>query len=152
MRKVWMASAVLTTFALSILLFESTSCNKTTAQQTVIRDTIVVRDTVIPATCDIRGTYYATGTSVTGASSSSNYILKDNNFVVSSATSSATSPTVTFGGYRNTCDSVFLSLYSTSNSCYYLLKGKLINNGKTVSGTFQNLTTTSDYGTFIMSR
>ncbi|HZG25911.1 MAG TPA: hypothetical protein VEZ17_15085 [Chitinophagaceae bacterium] len=78
------------------------------------------------------------------------YQLQDNNFAVGTIT--PTGNAVTFGGYRNTCDSVFISSYFTSNSNYYLLKGKLLNSGTTITGTYNNLTTTSDFGTFSISK
>lgn len=133
-----MASIALTTFALSIALFQMTSCKKASAQPNS------------PTTCDVKGIYSGTNLASTGASSTIAYNLQDNNFAVGSLTTA--DPAVTFGGYRNTCDSVFLSVYYTGNSCYYLLEGKLSNSGTTISGTFKNLTITSDYGTFTMSK
>jgi hypothetical protein len=86
-------------------------------------------------TCDVKGTYTGNNLASTGASSSITYKLQDNNFAIGSVT--PTGPAVTFGGYRNTCDSVILSVYYTGNSSYYLLQGKLSNNGLTISGTFK---------------
>lgn len=134
-----MASIALTTFAMSIAVFQMTSCKKTEAQPNPP-----------VTTCDVRGTYSGTNLSSTGVSSTLTYKLQDNNFAVGSATSEGSA--VTFGGYRNTCDSVFLSVYFTTNSSYYLLEGKLLNNGTTISGTFKNLTITSDHGTFTISK
>jgi hypothetical protein len=105
-----------------------------------------------PATpvCDVKGTYSGTNLASTGASSTLTYKLQDNNFAVGSVT--PTGAAVTFGGYRNTCDSVILSVYYAGNSSYYLLQGKLLNNGTTISGSFKNLTTPSDFGTFSISK
>jgi len=100
-------------------------------------------------TCDVKGTYTGTGFASTGGSSPLTYKLQDNNFAIGTVT--PTGAAVTFGGYRNTCDSVILSVYYTSNSSYYLLQGKLSNNGLTISGTFKNLTT-SEFGTFTISK
>jgi hypothetical protein len=100
--------------------------------------------------CDVRGTYSGTNLASTGASSTLTYKLQDNNFAVGSVT--PTGAAVTFGGYRNTCDSVILSVYYAGNSSYYLLQGKLLNNGATISGSFKNLTTPSDFGTFSISK
>lgn len=107
-------------------------------------------DTTTPPiiVCDVRGTYSGMNTASTGATSTIAYKLQDNNFAVGSLT--PTSAAITFGGYRNTCDSVVLSVYYTSNSSYYLLQGKLTAN--TIAGTFKNLTTPSDFGTFTMSK
>ena len=102
-------------------------------------------------TCDIRGTYSGTNHSTPeDISSTLTYTFKDNNFAVGSVT--PTGPGVTFGGYRNTCDSVFISVHYSGNDSYYLLEGKLTNNGNTIIGTFKNLTITSDYGTFSISK
>ena len=106
--------------------------------------------TPVTTTCDVKGTYSGTNLASTGASSAITYKLQDNNFAVGSVTPTGTP--VTFGGYRNTCDSVILSVYYTTNSSYYLLQGKLSNNGTTISGTFKNLTMTSDFGTFTISK
>ena len=100
--------------------------------------------------CNVQGTYTGTNTASTGGTSSTTYKLKENNFIVGSSTPEG--PAVTFGGYRNTCDSVIFSVFYTGNSSYYLLKGKLSNNRNTIAGSFQNLTTPSDFGTFTMSK
>jgi hypothetical protein len=107
-------------------------------------------DITPPATCDVRGTYTGTNLSSTGVSSSATYKLQDNNFALGSVTPNGAG--VTFGGYRNTCDSVILSVYYSSNTSYYLLQGKLSNNRTTISGTFKNLTNTADFGTFTLSK
>ena len=80
-------------------------------------------------TCDVRGTYSCTNLASTGTASTLTYKLQDNNFAVGSVT--PTGATSTFGGYRNTCDSVILSVYYAGNNSYYLLQGKLSNNGAT---------------------
>ena len=106
-------------------------------------------DSPPPPTCDVRGTY--AGTSNNGTINSNlAYVLKENNFAVGSVTVGGA--TTTYGGYRNTCDSVILSVYYTSNSNYYLLSGKLSADKKTISGNFQNLTNTSDHGTFSLTK
>jgi hypothetical protein len=38
------------------------------------------------------------------------------------------------------------------NSSYYLLSGRLTNNSATISGTFINASSPTDYGTFTMSK
>ena len=130
-----MGSIVLTVFSASILLFQMSSCKKTNAQTQV---------------CDVRGFYSGTNVSDKGVSSVLTYDLRDNNFAVG-GTAAGSAP-VTFGGYRNTCDSVILSVYYTGNSNYYLLQGKLLNNKTTISGTFKNLTNPLDFGTFSISK
>jgi hypothetical protein len=59
--------------------------------------------------CDVRGTYAGNATASGGGSSPMVYQLSDNNFAVGSVTVGGT-PT-TFGGYRNSCDSVIISSY-----------------------------------------
>ncbi len=135
MKKNFMGSIALATFVLTIVLFQMTGCKKDTVQATT-------------ATCDVRGTYTGSNLSSTGATSPIIYTLQDNNFAVGRTTSGSVA--VTFGGYKNTCDSVILSVYYTGNSSYYLLQGKLT--GTTISGTFKNLTTVSDYGTFSITK
>src|SRR5947207_1393530 len=114
------------------LFFFLYSCKKSTTSST-------------PSVCDVRGTYSGTSMASTGATSTQTYKLQDNNFAVGSVT--PTGAAVTFGGYRNTCDSVILSVYYTGNSSYYLLQGRLLNGGATITGTFKNLTTPTDFGT-----
>ena len=103
-----------------------------------------------PTTCDVKGTYTGTATSVAGNSSPGVYKLQDNNFVIGSVPPNTNG--VTFGGYRNTCDSVIMSLYYNANNSYYLIQGRLSNNGNTISGSFKNLTIPSDNGTFTVSK
>jgi hypothetical protein len=103
-----------------------------------------------PTVCDVKALYAGTATSSTGTNATMVYQLKDNNFAVSYV--SVGGAAVTFGGYRNTCDSVIISSYYTGNSNYYLLKG-ILNASKTViSGTFQNQTNTLDFGTFSITK
>ena len=139
MKKLLLGSIILTLFAVSISIFQITSCVKSDAQSA-------------STVCDIKGIYSGTSHASTGASSILTYQFRDNNFAVGSVT--PTGSAVTFGGYRNTCDSIFLSVYYTSNSSYYLLKGKITNNGTstTINGTFNNLTDTTNFGTFSISK
>jgi hypothetical protein len=141
----------------SLFLANLGSCTKEeTIYQTIkdtvrIKDTIRIRDTTYyEAVCPLRGTYTGSGTSHLGNSSYSEYTFRDNNFVVGRDTAGGSF--VTWGGYRNTCDSVVMSLYYSTNSSYYLLKGKFSNNRNTITGTFNNLTTPSDFGTFTLSK
>ena len=100
--------------------------------------------------CDVKGTYAGTATASGGGSSPIAYQLRENNFAVGSVTVGG-QPT-TFGGYRNTCDSVIISSFYGGNNSYYLLKGILTNNRTVLSGTFSNLTTPGDFGTFTMNK
>jgi hypothetical protein len=113
--------------------------------------TNTIKDTVCPfQVCPIRGTYVGTSTATGGGSSTTIYTFEDNNLAVGKLTVGG--PGVTFGGYRNTCDSMIISVYYAGNSSYYLLKGKFSNNRNTITGTFNNLTTTSDFGTFTITK
>jgi hypothetical protein len=108
-------------------------------------------DIPTPATeCDVKGTYAGTVTASGGGSSPAVYSLRENNFTVGSVTIGGAA--TTFGGYRHTCDSVILSTWYNANTSYYLLKGAFSNNRTVISGTFQNLTTTSDFGTFTFTK
>src|SRR5438270_442126 len=101
--------------------------------------------------CDIKGFYVGTSSQTsTGNTSPAIYRLQDNNFVTGSAVLGG--PTTTYGGYSNTCDSVYLSVWYNYNNSYYLLKGKLLNNRTKISGSYQNLNTPTDYGTFTVDK
>ena len=122
------------------------SCTKT--------ETIVTPPTVcppVPVVCDVRGTYTGTAVASTGASVVESYRLQDNNFAVGALT--PTGPGVTFGGFRNTCDSIVISAFYPAGANYYLLKGKLSTTVPiTLTGTFNNLTVPTDFGTFAFTK
>jgi hypothetical protein len=136
MKKLLLSSFFLGIISLVIVFFQISSCQKTNVE------------TPTPV-CDVTGKY--TGTSIdNGKPSPMTYDLRTNDFAVGSA--APTDPAVSFGSYTNTCDSVIMTVYYTLNSDYYLLRGKLLNNKTTISGTFYNLTLLSDSGTFTISR
>ena len=122
------------------------SCTKT--------ETITTPPTVCPpvaVVCDVRGTYTGTATASTGATVVESYRLSDNNFAVGALT--PTGPGITFGGFRNSCDSIIISAYYNGGPAYYLLQGKLtISSSVTLSGTFKNLTAPTDFGTFVFTK
>jgi hypothetical protein len=105
---------------------------------------------VNPPVCDVKGIYTGTSTTSTGVTSPMTYRLEDNNFAIGTVTPK--SEDVTFGGYKNSCDSITLSVHYNTNRSYYLLKGRFLNNRATISGTYKNLTTPSDFGTFTISK
>ena len=148
MKKLLMGSIVLTMFSISVIIFQL-SCKKEASSQTNSVQT-GVSDQSQARVCDVKGVYVGSSTSHDGNSGPVVYRLQENNFAVSSLT--LESANVTFGGYRNTCDSVFISVYFTGNANYYLLKGRLRNSKTVLKGTFQNLTQTSDYGTFTLTK
>jgi hypothetical protein len=158
MKKVFPA---ILSFVVLILLFSSTfsitSCTKTNTiiehDTTIVRDTTTITDTL--AVCNVQGTYAGTataspGASTAGTSNSESYTLAADNLAIGYAGSSETP--VTFGGYTNTCDSVIISAYYLSNNDYYILKGALTSNQTVLSGTYQNLTNTTDFGTFSFTK
>jgi hypothetical protein len=137
MKKLFRQSIIVPTLLLTISIFQF-SCKK---------------ETIPPPeepTCNLSGTYIGTSTETNGEVHVMTYELRENNFAV--GRTAEMSDNVTFGGYKNTCDSIFLSVYYVTNKSYYLLKGKLSNNGTVISGTYNNLTTTSDAGTFNISK
>jgi hypothetical protein len=101
-------------------------------------------------TCNVNGTYAGTATPNSGYPSTMIYELRDNNFAVGTATIGGAG--VTFGGYDTDCDSIYLSTHYGGNNSYYLLSGKF-NSGRTViNGSFVNLTTPTDFGTFSITK
>ncbi|MES2850092.1 MAG: hypothetical protein V4685_13625 [Bacteroidota bacterium] len=130
---------------LAVALMTNSSCKKETVTVTVT-DTV----TVCPPVCKITGSYSGTSTPSVGPNSTLVYDFNDNNFTTGHEVVGG--PITTLGGYRNTCDSVFISSYYHGNNSYYLLEGKLLNGGNTISGSFTNLTTPTDFGTFTISK
>ena len=147
MKKLLMGSIVLTVFALSVLIFQI-SCKKEATAQT--NTSAGSTDQSVATVCDVKGVYYETVTDHYGNVGVAYYTLGKNNFVTAGPTVNGTNDT--WGGYSNTCDSVFIRVYYAYNNCYYFLKGKLKDHKTVVSGTFQNLTQTDNYGTFTMTK
>jgi hypothetical protein len=128
-----------TLFMASIILVAYMSCKKD--------------DTTTPTTdpvCIAKGSYVGTYTNQNNQSASFAYILGDNNFVTGGSTLAAT-PNA-FGGYSNTCDSLKMQTYNTINSSYYYFAGKFSANKVIVTGIYKNLTTTSEVGTFTLTK
>ena len=147
MKKLLMGSIVLTVFAISVLLFQL-SCKKEANSQTSVQAGST--DQSVARICDVKGVYYEQVQDQYGNTSAAYYKLGENNFISAGPTVDGTNDT--FGGYSNDCDSVFLRVYYEYNHCYYFLKGKLKNHKTVISGTFQNLTQTGNYGTFTMTK
>jgi len=99
--------------------------------------------------CDIKGTYFGTAVASTGGSTTEAYEFRANNFAVGTVTLGG--PGVTFGGYRNTCDSVIISSHYAANGDYYLLLGKFSSNRTILSGTYQDITS-GVHGTFTLTK
>lgn len=121
-----------------------TSCKKETITN-IVNDT-----TFYDAVCPIFGTYSGTNTPNVGNSASINYTFQEQNLIIGRV--AVGSPAVTFGGYKNTCDSVSFSVYYTTNSNYYIFKGKFSNNRNTIAGIYNNINVSADFGTFTISK
>ena len=117
------------------------SCEKTNEAEPVVE----------PPVCELRGEFRGTATSHAGNSSLSTYTFKEDNFVTGTDALSGNTAVV-WGGYRNTCDSVFISTYYQRHNAYFQLKARISNDGKRISGTFQSLTNAADYGTFTVDK
>ena len=135
------------------------SCTKTKTVTVIDTTVIHVHDTTTiidtPVVCDVRGTYVGTSTaspnaSTAGQSGPASYILQNDHLVVGTIPPSTAG--ISWGGYTNTCDSVYINVYYPVNQDYYLLKAVFTNNMTIMTGTFQNLTNTTDFGTFTMTK
>jgi len=95
--------------------------------------------------CDVKGTYSGTAVSSKGQYITEAYTLKENNFAVGTLTVGGKG--VTFGGYRNTCDSVIISAHYEGNDHYYILRGAFNKDRSFLSGTYKDLNS-GIHGTF----
>lgn len=141
MKKIFMASLALTTFAATITLFQMSSCKKADAEPTT---------PPCDPVCSVKGIYSGTFTNQNNFTGTFVHILKENNFTTGSATVNA-APTA-FGGYSNSCDSIKLNSWNSINDNYYYFEGKFSNNRTTITGIYKNLTTTSEVGTFTLQK
>lgn len=98
--------------------------------------------------CDVRGVYSGIYTNQFDQSGTVIYSLKEDNFTT--GVNYQEGPTVAFGGYSNTCDSVTMNYYNIINSSYYIFQGAFSVTKDTLSGSYQNLTTPSEIGTFFL--
>lgn len=99
--------------------------------------------------CTIAGAYTGTFTNA-GGGGVFTYVFKGNNYVEGSV--KPTDPVVTYGGYRNTCDSLFISSRYIANGHYYIFEGKFSNNRNTITGTYKNLSVANETGPFILNK
>lgn len=106
--------------------------------------------TTQPTPCDAKGSYSGTYTNYLNQSASMAYILTDDNFAKGAANLSS-SPTA-WGSYSNTCDSVKIRSWNSTNGNYYYFAGKFSNNRTTINGIYKNLTTTTETGTFTLTK
>lgn len=136
-------------------IFSSSGCTK---EGPTIHDTLTVykTDTLYKVdtvdydnVCPLRGLYVGTNTQSTGEVSNSIYTFYENHFAIGQETLNG--PATSWSGFRNTCDSVIMSVYYSRNKSYYVLKGKISPDKNTISGTYA----TSDgafHGVFTMSK
>lgn len=145
---------LIVTIAFSFV-FSSSGCKK---EGTTIHDTLTVYkidtlykvDTVdFDNTCPLRGLYVGTNTQSTGEQSNSIYTFKENHFAIGQETLNG--PATSWAGFRNTCDSVIMSVYYAGNKSYYVLKGKISTDKNTISGTYE-ISDGSAHGVFTMSK
>ena len=138
-------------------IFSLSGCQKEVQTKTVHdsinvvkHDTLYKVDTIdYDNKCPLRGLFVGTNTQSNGAQSNSIYTFYDNHFAIGQETLNG--PATSWSGFRNTCDSVIMSVYYVTNNGYYVLKGKISNDRKTISGSYM----TSDgkyYGVFTMSK
>ena len=130
-----------------IFLFCALTCFVIFIGLTSFKDT---NKTSVNSDCDLKGTYAGKSFSSKGAASAMVYSFQESNLAVGSSTPGG--PGVTFGGYKNTCDSVFISVYYSGGNNYYKLKGQLTDNMATITGTFENLSNPKDFGSFKISK
>jgi hypothetical protein len=149
--------------AISTVFFSTiTSCKKETIIKTItIRDTVLttIRDTILSiktdtllasTICPVSGVYAGTSITSGGISNAFSYNFQKSNFATGQG--SVVGINVSFGGYENTCDSIFISVYYLNSSSYISLAGKLSNNRNTIIGTYNNKTNPSDFGTFTLTK
>lgn len=94
----------------------------------------------------INGSYFGTYTNQYLQSGSFAYTLTDHNFM-SGGKDLSSKPTA-FGSYSGNFKEMEMKTWNSINNSYYSFKGKFSADRKSITGTYQNLTTTSEHGTF----
>jgi hypothetical protein len=115
----------------------------------VLSGYLVIRPSAITYRKDqntINGSYFGTYTNQYLQSGSFAYTLTDHNFT-SGAKDLSTKPTA-FGSYSGNFGDMEMKTWNSINNNYYSFKGKFSEDKKSITGTYQNLTTTSEHGTF----
>lgn len=110
---------------------------------------LVIRPSAITHRKDeniINGSYFGTYTNQYLQSASFAYTLTDHNFM-SGAKDLSSEPTA-FGSYSGNFENMEMKAWNSINNSYYSFKGKYSKDRKSITGTYQNLTTTSEHGTF----
>jgi hypothetical protein len=93
-------------FAISVLIFQM-SCKKEANAQT---NSTGVSDQVEARVCDVKGVYLQEGRASNGETSRAFYTYRK--ITLQLPASHLKAPNDTFDGYRNTCDSLFISVYT----------------------------------------
>lgn len=115
----------------------------------VLSGYLVIRPSAITHRKDqdiINGSYFGTYTNQYLQSASFAYTLTDHNFM-SGAKDLSSEPTA-FGSYSGNFENMEMKAWNSINNSYYSFKGKYSKDRKSITGTYQNLTTTSEHGTF----
>jgi hypothetical protein len=149
--KLSLIPAVLLAFVYLVFFPSLSACTKT--QTKTIVDTVIrtIDDTTYyDAVCPLIGNYAGTNYAHSGATASIWYSFEADNLAV--GTNGEGGGAVTFGGFKNTCDSVVMNVFYTVNSSYYILNAKISGDKSTITGAFYNQTTPSDSGTFTMTK
>lgn len=96
----------------------------------------------------VKGSYFGTYTNQYSKSGGFAYTLTDHNFM--SGAKDLFSPPTAFGSYSGNFENMEMKTWNSINNNYYSFKGKFSKDRKSISGTYQNLTTTSEHGTFTL--
>lgn len=99
--------------------------------------------------CLVNGIYGGTSTAFNGHTYPLTYDFKANNFAVGCTPSGKTA---IFGSYKNDCDSITISVCNNESKSYYLLKGVVSTDHKTIRGVYQNEAINTDKGTFLLEK
>jgi hypothetical protein len=103
--------------------------------------------------CTVTGNYSGTFTSdLNGGPNPHAYRFFANNYTSGSVSLSV--PAFAFGGYRVTCDSIFMTLYNINNTVptTYSMRGRLSNNTQTITGVYVDNNNAADKGTFNLNK
>jgi hypothetical protein len=98
----------------------------------------------------VKGSYFGTYTNQYLQSASFAYTLADHNFMC--GVKDLSSKPTAFGSYSGNFESMEMKTWNSINNNYYAFKGKFSKDRNAITGTYQNLTTTSEHGTFKLEK
>lgn len=98
--------------------------------------------------CTISGIYSGGYTNQLGQSATFAFSFKTNNLVVNGPSVSGINSPTAAGSYTNSCDSIYITMWSPTNNNYYKFSGKILNNQTQITGIYINQTTPSETGPF----